>query len=355
MSGSTGAGDSGERNDFDPLAPESFDSFHEEFAELRQRCPVAHSDAYNGFWALTRYDDVVAAVRDPATFTTSVQNVVPKVAFTGRRPPLHLDPPEHTPYRTALNPYFTREKMALLEPTLREIIGGLLQAVVDAGEGDICEDFSYRLPGYVFAEFFNLTPDLGLRIRAASREFNLAVQDFVEEDVKRTSMQLYDIAREIIAMRKAEPLDPADDPATGLLATGLPEDMLLGTIRQFIVVGMIAPSVFIGSMVIHLAENADLQRQLREDPSLVPGGRRGVPAAADAVPRLRADADAGRRDPRAADPQGRARRASCSRRPTATRTSSPSPTASSSTARTSPATSRSGWGRTAAPARRSAG
>ena len=160
--------------------------------------------------------------------------------------------------------------MALLEPRLREIVGDLLQAVVDAGEGDICEDFSYRLPGYVFAEFFNLTPELGLRIRAASREFNLAVQDFVEEDVKRTSLQLYEIAREIIAMRKAEPLDPADDPASGLLATGLPEDMLLGTIRQFIVVGMIAPSVFIGSMVIHLAENVDLQQQLREDASLVP-------------------------------------------------------------------------------------
>src|ERR1044072_2478943 len=28
------------------------------------------------------------------------------------------------------------------------------------------------------------------------------------------------IAREVIAMRKAEPLDPADDPATGLLRTG---------------------------------------------------------------------------------------------------------------------------------------
>jgi cytochrome P450 len=257
-------------SDFDPLAPETFTSFHEEFTELRQRCPVAHSDAYNGFWALTRYDDVVAAVKDPELFTTTVQNVVPKLAFTGRRPPLHLDPPEHTPYRTALNPYFTSERMAELEPRLREVIGGLLQPIVDAGGGDICEDFAYRLPGYVFAEFFNLTPELGLRIREASRAFNLAVQDFVDEEVKRTSLALYEIAREIIAMRRAEPLDPADDPATGLLRTGLPEDMLLGTIRQFIVVGMIAPSVFIGSMVIHLAEHEDLQRQLREDPSLVP-------------------------------------------------------------------------------------
>jgi cytochrome P450 len=46
--------------------------------------------------------------------------------------------------------------------------------------------------------------------------------------------------------------------------------MLLGTIRQFIVVGMIAPSVFIGAMVVHLAEHPELQRQLRDDLSLVP-------------------------------------------------------------------------------------
>lgn len=257
-------------SDFDPLAPETFDSFHEEFARLRAGCPVAWSDAYNGYWALTRYEDVVAAARDPELWTTTVQNVVPKVAFTGRRPPLHLDPPEHTPYRAALNPYFTSEKMARLEPRLRAIVGDLWQALVDAGGGDVCEGFSHRLPGYVFAEFFNLTPELGLRIREASKDFNVAVQDFVEEDVKRTSIALYDIAREIIAMRKAEPLDPADDPASGLLATGLPEDMLLGTIRQFIVVGMIAPSVFIGSLVIHLAAHPELQAELRADPSLVP-------------------------------------------------------------------------------------
>ena len=105
--------------DFDPLAPESFDSFHREFTELRERCPVAHSDAWNGFWALTRYEDVLAAAGDPELFTTTVQNVVPKLAFTGRRPPLHFDPPEHTPYRRALNPYFTAEKMEAIEPAVR--------------------------------------------------------------------------------------------------------------------------------------------------------------------------------------------------------------------------------------------
>ncbi|OYU41713.1 MAG: cytochrome, partial [Burkholderiales bacterium PBB4] len=90
--------------DFDAAAPETFDSPHGLHRDLRARCPVAHTDALGGFWALTKHKDIEAVLADPATYVTSVQNVVPKVAFSGRRPPLHLDPPEHTPYRAALNP-----------------------------------------------------------------------------------------------------------------------------------------------------------------------------------------------------------------------------------------------------------
>jgi cytochrome P450 len=261
--------------DFDPLLPESFESFHEEFASVRRECPVAHSDAWNGFWALTRYEDVVAAAGDPTLFTTTVQNVVPKVAFTGRRPPLHLDPPEHTPYRRALNPFFTPAKMAAIEPAVRRTVVDLLDPYVAAGGGDICAGFTHRLPGHALAEFFNLTAEQGMRIREATREFVAAVQRFELDDVKRTSLALYDMARELIADRTAHPRDPSDDPVAGLLAARydgepLPEDMVLGTIRQFIVVGMVAPCVFIGSMAVHLARHPELQDELRSDLSLVP-------------------------------------------------------------------------------------
>ena len=57
--------------DFNPLLPETFDSAHEDFARLRSECPVAHSNAWGGFWALTRYEDVLAVLRDHQTFTTS--------------------------------------------------------------------------------------------------------------------------------------------------------------------------------------------------------------------------------------------------------------------------------------------
>ena len=84
-------------NEYDPTLPETFDSEHIEFADLRARCPVAHSTAFDGFWAVTRYEDVNQILMDPDTFITSVRNVVPGSSTTGRRPPLHRGPWRHRP------------------------------------------------------------------------------------------------------------------------------------------------------------------------------------------------------------------------------------------------------------------
>lgn len=264
-------------DDFDPLAPETFTSAHEEYARLRRDCPVAHSSAFNGFWSLFHYQDVAATLRQPDLFVTSVQNVVPKVAFTGRRPPLHFDPPEHTPYRRALNPFFTETKMRKLEPAVRRIVGELLQPLIASGGGEVCSEFTRKLPGHVFAEFFHLPAELSMAIKATTVIYNQALQSADDELVKETSLRLYDIARRIIEMRKAEPWDSAEDPTSAMLvARGndgelLPENLVLGTIRQMIVVGMIAPSVLVPCMMIHLARHPELQDQLRASPGLIAG------------------------------------------------------------------------------------
>lgn len=261
--------------DFDALAPETFDSPWAEYARLQRDCPVAHSDAWGGFWALLRYRDVVRVAADYRTYTTTVQNVVPKVAFTGRRPPLHLDPPEHTPYRRALNPLLTEEKARRLEPMIRRIAGEMLDPLVAAGRADICTDFGSFLPVRVFAEWMNMAPDHALTLAEVGRTFNLAVQAKMDDVVKATSLQLYDIARALIEERRVRPRDPEMDPTSALLAARvdgqpLPDDLILGTIRQVLVVGIVAPMVVMGSISVHLSRDPALQQRLREEPALIP-------------------------------------------------------------------------------------
>ncbi|MBC7956405.1 MAG: cytochrome P450 [Cytophagales bacterium] len=262
-------------SDFDPLVPETFDSAHAQYAELRARCPVAHSDAFGGFWALTKYDDVVTALSDVSTYVTSVQNVVPKVAFTGRRPPLHLDPPEHTPYRAALNPLLTPERVARLEPVVRRFAVELLAPMIASGQADICEAFGGHLPVRVFGHWMNLPPHLESALAQAGPAFIRAVQSAQENVMRDTSLALYDMARQLIALRKQSKLDPDKDPTSALLAARkdgepLPDEMVVGMVRQVLVVGIVAPMVMVGTMAVHLSRHLELQQQLRNDLSLVP-------------------------------------------------------------------------------------
>jgi len=189
--------------------------------------------------------------------------------------PLHLDPPEHTPYRRALNPLLADDKVAKLEPVTRHIVVKLLTPLLDRGKGDICLDFSSYLPVHVFGEWMNMAEDKLDTLHRAGRAFNVAVQSGIDETMKKTSLELYELAREIIAERKANPRDPETDPTSALLAARhegnpLPDELIVGTVRQVLVVGMIAPMVMVGSICVHLSRDQELQQKLRLEPVLIP-------------------------------------------------------------------------------------
>lgn len=270
-------------HDFD-AGVDDFDAVHALFGDLRSRCPVAHSNDLGGFWLFTRYEDVKQAISTPGAYTTAVQNVVPRVATTGRRPPLHLDPPEHTPYRQALAPLFRRERMAFWETAIRSMGEELFEPLLARGSFDACRDFGYPLPAMVLAEFFGISEADADNIRRIGNDFTIALETMDLELIQKNSLVLYEVAAQLIEDRKAKPRDPGTDPVSAMLATRyegepLPDDGVLGTVRQLLVVGIIAPTTFIGSMVLHLERHPEHLALLRDRPDK-------IPAAVDELLRL---------------------------------------------------------------------
>lgn len=261
--------------DFTVPEIEDFDSPHALFRDLRGRCPVAWAEEMGGFWAVTRHEDICRVLTDWQTFTTTVQNVVPPVATTQRRPPLHLDPPGNIPYRNAILRFLSPRRIEAWAPVVQRMVAEHLDPWIAAGGGDICAGFSFVLPIALLAEFFRLAPAEAEEIRRVGAEFNMALQRQDFETLRERSDALYQIAARLIADRQAHPQDPDLDPVSNLLAVrvegeALPADKILGALRQFLLVGIIAPTTFIGSMAVHLARHPDHHAELGARPDLVP-------------------------------------------------------------------------------------
>src|SRR5690349_14292656 len=84
------------------------------WAELRERCPVAHSTEFRGMWVPTRHADIVAIAQDTDTFSSRA----PLVAQYGSMadfgilaPPISSDPPYHTEIRRMLLPFFAPKQI----------------------------------------------------------------------------------------------------------------------------------------------------------------------------------------------------------------------------------------------------
>jgi cytochrome P450 len=257
--------------DFAVPEVEDFDSPHRLFADLRSRCPVAYSDDLGGFWAVTRHEDICRVLTDWRMFTTTVQNVVPPVATTQRRPPLHLDPPENIPYRNAILRFLTPKRIEAWRPRIEKMVDRFLDPFVAKGGGDICAEFSFVLPIALLAEFFGLGREEAERIRTVGAEFNMALQRQDLETLRARSDELYSIAAGLIEDRKRNPKDPDTDPTANLLAVRvegepLPDALILGALRQFLLVGIIAPTTFIGSMTVHLARHPEHHAEIASAP-----------------------------------------------------------------------------------------
>jgi cytochrome P450 len=128
------------------LAPhlDLFDASHSErlwevLSYARTACPVLKTDADEGYYIVTRYDDLRAVLEDPETYS-SVQAGLRGVPLP--MPPLTEDPPRHIEYRRALNKYLSRSFLSRYAADVRDTARTLLGTLVPRGRFDFMTDYA---------------------------------------------------------------------------------------------------------------------------------------------------------------------------------------------------------------------
>ena len=128
------------------LAPhlDLFDPSHSErlwevLSYARTACPVLKTDADEGYYIITRYDDLRTVLEDPGTYS-SVQAGLRGVPLP--MPPLTEDPPRHIEYRRALNKYLSRSFLGRYAADVRDTARTLLENLVPRGRFDFMTDYA---------------------------------------------------------------------------------------------------------------------------------------------------------------------------------------------------------------------
>ncbi|HEY3701514.1 MAG TPA: hypothetical protein VGL32_04580, partial [Acidimicrobiales bacterium] len=108
---------------------------HDMLATLRSEAPICWQDEPDGsgFWAVTRYDDVVAINRDWETYSSNRGSALlmdqdDEMLAQQRMMMLNMDPPMHTRYRLLVNKGFTPRMVGRLEDRVRVLAGEIVEA-----------------------------------------------------------------------------------------------------------------------------------------------------------------------------------------------------------------------------------
>ncbi len=257
---------------WEPLSPEVLADQLGAYDRMRAGCALAESP--RGV-TLFRHADVVAAARDPQTFSSA--------SSARRAVPNALDPPAHAAWRELVDAFFAPAHVTALEPRVRAIADAVVAALprgtnVDA-VAEIGAPFAVRAQtdwlGWqgIEGELLAWMADNHVATRSGDQAQTAAVAAVFDEIIRA----------QLRRRRKLGAAAPVD-PTTALLAATLDgqplsEADIVSILRNWTAGDLASMAAALGVVVWFLATHPDVQRELRQQPE-------GLAAAIDEILRI---------------------------------------------------------------------
>ncbi len=263
------------------------------FDELRRRAPVAwHEEPSpnHGFWAVTRYEDLVRVHMDWETFSSEVGAVsleeLDERQLEIRKTMLETDPPRHRELRNICNKRFSARYVGKYEEFIREVARRVLDEALGKGEFDFVAEISKELPIRFLCAIFTVPQEDAPQLIAwGDRMIGNQDPEFADLVVDREDTEEFrylpfrsPAALEVFAyadrMRDERLEEPADDIINALTVAQSEGVLNEQELHNYFSLLMIAGNETTRHTISHglaaLIEHPDELRRLQEDPSIMP-------------------------------------------------------------------------------------
>ncbi|WP_433442473.1 cytochrome P450 [Nonomuraea sp. CA-141351] len=236
---------------------------------LRANDPVRRHER---FWSVTRHEDVLRVVRDPATFT-SLQGNMLRTLLRGHDPGagkmlVVTDGPAHTRLRRLLTPGFGPRTLGPVTRSITAATRELLGALVRRGGGDFVTEVAAQVPLRAICELLGVPEQDRQRVLELTNEAMLGESDGggtgVPARIAQSEILLY--YTRLAAQRRAA---PGDDVISLLVAGDLTEEEVLLNCYNLIIGGDETARLAMAGGVLALATYDEQWARLRADPELI--------------------------------------------------------------------------------------
>ena len=255
---------------YDPYDAEIAEDPYPTYRRLRDEAPLYRIERL-GIWVLSRHADVLAALRDPATFSSAHGLFLDQNPEVFLKDMLQTDPPRHDRMRKLVLEAFTTRRVAALEPRLRAIVRELLDPIAERGSCDFAAEFAWPFPATVICELLGIPEGDQERFRRWS--YDLATGPRRQDGSSPAAVAaIYAYFGELLEERRRR---PGSDLVSALLAARLDGEALgEQDLRAFcfllVVAGHETTTNLLGNTFVQLALRPELRRRLAADFALVP-------------------------------------------------------------------------------------
>ena len=252
-------------SDWDPRSAETLHDQRAVYDQMREQCPVAYSDFLQ--WSLFRHEDVLRVINDHLTFSNAVSRHLSV--------PNGMDPPEHTPYRRIIEPYFSPERMAAFEPVCRELAVDLVCGALASGQLELMAELAVPFAAHAQCAFLGWPPSLYAPLIRWTHNNYHATLARDRQALAELARQFEGYIHELLDERLQAGAGPERDLTAALLhetiaGRPLSNEEIASLLRNWTVGEIGTLSAAIGSLVHFLAIHPQWQDRLRAEPALIP-------------------------------------------------------------------------------------
>lgn len=267
--------------DFDILDPDYVADPAPVWADLREQCPMAHTERYGSTWLPTRYDDLAAIAHDVDRFSsrdiaviTPGRELNPEAAIMLIAPPITSDPPVHTWARRMLLPRFGPSRIEELTPITHGLADDLIDAFIDDGRADAAQEYAQHIPVRVIARMLGVP----LEDEAIFTGWAVTILQQGFQNIQGATaavLQVIEYFKDKLDEREQVPQSERPDDLITMLVEArhdgdpLDDSHRIGSCFLLLLAGIDTTWSSIGSSLYHLASNPQDQARLRAESGLM--------------------------------------------------------------------------------------